>query len=236
MPYNANLLVSDVQEKLSYDPDTGTIMWLVSPAKNVMAGTEAGCVKATRTSNSGEQVQYRYIRIDGNNIPAARLAWVLHHGEWPTGRIMFYDKDPLNLKISNLYVSKSLPTKFDYSDPEQRKLYMRQHRAAHKEDWKNWHLQRKFGLSLHEYGQMLIAQNGKCAICGDEDGGTRNGETKALAVDHDHKTGKVRGLLCEACNQGIGKLKDDPKVLRAAADYLDKHTDPEGHPSVRPTN
>jgi len=69
----------------------------------------------------------------------------------------------------------------------------------------------------------LLSQNGKCAICEGTDGGHRNGEPKALAVDHNHKTGKVRGLLCESCNQGIGKLKDSPETCRKAADYLEKH-------------
>lgn len=64
---------------------------------------------------------------------------------------------------------------------------------------------------------MLAAQGGKCAICG----GTNPGGHR-LAVDHDHTTGAVRGLLCHACNAGIGKLRDDPALLRVAADYLDK--------------
>jgi hypothetical protein len=47
---------------------------------------------------------------------------------------------------------------------------------------------------------------------------------------------KGRGLLCSDCNTGIGKLKDDQKILRKAADYLDNHSDPQGHPSVRSLN
>lgn len=78
-----------------------------------------------------------------------------------------------------------------------------------------------YGITLKEYDHLLIAQNGVCAIC-------RKAETKmhvdgsfTLSVDHDHVTGKVRGLLCSKCNTGLGCFSDDSLKLRAAADYLD---------------
>lgn len=71
---------------------------------------------------------------------------------------------------------------------------------------------------------MIALQGNKCAICGSEETDKRRGKLRALAVDHDHETGKVRGLLCGACNKGIGLLKDDAEILRKAAAYLDKHT------------
>ena len=63
---------------------------------------------------------------------------------------------------------------------------------------------------------MLAAQDGKCAICGT----TSTGNRKAFHVDHDHKTGKVRGLLCSNCNTGIGNLRDDIGLLNRAIEYL----------------
>ena len=84
-------------------------------------------------------------------------------------------------------------------------------------------LRDSFDLSLDGYRKMLEAQDGKCAICSQPETHKRNGKLKALAVDHNHKTGAIRGLLCSDCNTGIGKLKDDPKVLRLAAQYLDYH-------------
>lgn len=66
---------------------------------------------------------------------------------------------------------------------------------------------------------MSAEQGGVCAICG----GT-NPSGHRLAVDHDHETRRVRGLLCHACNAGIGKLRDSPDLLRKAIDYLERKT------------
>lgn len=75
----------------------------------------------------------------------------------------------------------------------------------------------QYGISVYEYEEMFFGQDGKCAICGDEE---KNG--KLLATDHDHKTGKVRGLLCFKCNSGIGQFKDSIPLLLAALEYLRK--------------
>lgn len=72
---------------------------------------------------------------------------------------------------------------------------------------------------------MYKEQDGRCAICdikGDvQELGYR--KRQALCVDHDHETKAVRGLLCGACNLGIGKLADDPAIIQNAANYLIKH-------------
>lgn len=84
-------------------------------------------------------------------------------------------------------------------------------------------LKTKFGLSLQDYESMLVAQGGLCAICRQPETYVKNGKDVALlGVDHDHTTGAVRGLLCNNCNRGIGLLKDDPLVLRAATVYLER--------------
>jgi hypothetical protein len=81
---------------------------------------------------------------------------------------------------------------------------------------KNSKLKRIYGISYSEYLTMLEAQNGCCAICGTNDTGKR----KAFAVDHNHTTGKVRGLLCGNCNLGIGNLKEDEGIMLRAMEYL----------------
>lgn len=226
MPNVEDVSVEMVKEFLSYEPNTGNIYWAKSPSRNVYAGEIAGCNKATRKDKNGNVVSYGYIRFGGQNIPSARIAWVLLNGEWPNGRVKFNDNNPLNLKADNLSVSLSLsPLARSNLSNSHSPGYYKEHRKTYKTDYKDKDLQRRFGISLYDYSQMLINQNGKCAICNGADGGNRNGEPKALAVDHCHATGKVRGLLCEACNQAIGKFKEDEQIMLSAIAYLRKHAD-----------
>lgn len=74
-----------------------------------------------------------------------------------------------------------------------------------------------YGITLEQKESMLAAQGGVCAICG----GDEHTETNSWHVDHDHKTGLVRGILCMLCNLLLGKAKDSPDILRSAANYLD---------------
>ena len=80
-----------------------------------------------------------------------------------------------------------------------------------------------FGMSLQDYKDMLESQGGKCAICGVTENNT-TGDRKDwnFAVDHNHDTRQVRGLLCNHCNRGLGLLRDNAALLRKAADYLEK--------------
>lgn len=75
---------------------------------------------------------------------------------------------------------------------------------------------RKYGLTPEKYDTMLAAQSGSCAICRRPD----NEPFSMFAVDHDHGTGRVRGLLCTNCNVLIGHARDEPEILRSAAEYL----------------
>jgi hypothetical protein len=78
-------------------------------------------------------------------------------------------------------------------------------------------LRKYFGLTIEEYEAILEKQKGGCAICGSI---TSQGRWEHLHVDHDHNTGKVRGLLCTKCNRGIGLFDDDPNLLEKTAKYL----------------
>lgn len=75
----------------------------------------------------------------------------------------------------------------------------------------------KYGITRAEYDLLLEAQAGGCAICGTKVGGRVH---KRMSVDHDHGTGKVRGLLCLACNKGLGRFRDDTELLAKAMAYL----------------
>jgi hypothetical protein len=102
----------------------------------------------------------------------------------------------------------------------------KKYRASEKyrRSYMNGHLKRKYGITLEKYKELVEAQNGVCKICG---GITPNRDWKdgrkqwlQLFVDHDHKTGKIRGLLCNTCNVGISLLKDDIRLLESAIRYL----------------
>lgn len=75
---------------------------------------------------------------------------------------------------------------------------------------------RVYGISLEDYKRMLILQEDRCLICKTH----KSNLSKALAVDHDHITGKVRGLLCGHCNIAIGLLKEDISILKNCIMYL----------------
>ena len=79
-------------------------------------------------------------------------------------------------------------------------------------------LKAKYGLTVDQYMDMLEDQDYSCAICGKDDWGVRK-----PFVDHDHKTGEVRGLLCSTCNSGLGMFKDSKWLLLQAYNYLGKH-------------
>jgi hypothetical protein len=75
------------------------------------------------------------------------------------------------------------------------------------------HLQRKYGMTLEDYDNMLAAQHGGCAICGD-----RPVDGRSMHVDH--KGDAVRGILCVCCNDALGQFKDDPELILRGAEYL----------------
>jgi hypothetical protein len=77
------------------------------------------------------------------------------------------------------------------------------------------HRARKYGVSREAFEAMFADQDGRCAICGEP------GDYRGLCVDHDHRTGQVRGLLCNKCNWGLGHFNDDSDLLMNAITYLE---------------
>ena len=86
---------------------------------------------------------------------------------------------------------------------------------------KRWRLQKEYGITLEDYESMLIEQNNKCLICNVNFNGTGWDDDTAV-VDHDHSTDKVRGLLCNICNRGLGMFKDNKTLLDNAIKYLER--------------
>jgi hypothetical protein len=104
--------------------------------------------------------------------------------------------------------------RWQQANAEHVKAYQAEYRE--RRDFRAEHLRRTFGMTQGDYVQMLDTQDGGCAICGRK---PRPG--KHLHVDHDHDTGRVRGLLCFSCNVGIGNFDSDSDRMAEAADYVD---------------
>lgn len=80
-------------------------------------------------------------------------------------------------------------------------------------DSRHYHYRQKYGIGLAEVEAMKAAQNGLCAICG---------TNAAAQIDHDHRTKKVRGILCDGCNGGLGLFDDDIHAMKRAIEYLER--------------
>jgi len=114
-----------------------------------------------------------------------------------------------------------LSTKWAKENPEKRKTTYKKYEENNKPKRRNWHLVKTYGITLTEYDSILKSQNNVCAICGEKESNTNNnGSIKPLSVDHNHKTGDVRGLLCDKCNNGLGKFRDNIEILNKAIKYL----------------
>lgn len=99
----------------------------------------------------------------------------------------------------------------------QNKSNHRRYEGRSKEEIRDMCYRQKYGLTLDQVEEMYEVQGGRCAIC--------QRPLDRYTVDHDHETNKVRGLLCTACNTGIGHLGDSIEMLERALDYLRCHTD-----------
>jgi hypothetical protein len=90
---------------------------------------------------------------------------------------------------------------------------------------KEWARKKKYNLEVGEFDGLWIVFRGKCGICNRDMKMPAKGQGQQLdvvAIDHDHATGLVRGLLCNACNKGIGLFNDNPELLRSAAKWVAK--------------
>lgn len=106
----------------------------------------------------------------------------------------------------------------EYNKRSGKKKYLK-----NKEKILGQHFRKMYGISREEYFRRLSDQGGVCAICKKEESQYRGGEKIKLALDHCHRTGMLRGILCSSCNNVLARAKDDSEVLRKAAEYLDHY-------------
>jgi len=138
-------------------------------------------------------------------------------GDRPEGHTLRQINKAKELGPMNWEWKESIPSK-DKAE------YQREWRKNNPERAKNADLKKMYGVTLEQYKDVLKAQNYVCAICG---GGETDldvaGLPRHMPVDHCHSTGDIRGVLCGACNRALGGFKDDPQLLRKAAEYVEKH-------------
>lgn len=116
------------------------------------------------------------------------------------------------------------PSGLDSQCKECRNSYHRENMRARRLETPEWNrtarktrLDKKYGMTIDDYDKMFKDQGGICLICRSPP------SRKRLAIDHCHKTNKVRGLLCSNCNMGLGLLKDSPRIMINAIRYLRKN-------------
>ena len=153
------------------------------------------------------------------NVARWRAANVEHHRAWARA---YYQKNKAHMKAVAEARRAADPEKWKAQAAER----MRRRRERWPEATKDAWLQQRYRISWAAFQALLKEQHGVCAICHRPETKKRrhSDEVRQLAVDHDHATGLIRGLLCFACNSGVGHLGDDPQRLESAARYLRKHT------------
>lgn len=135
----------------------------------------------------------------------------------PDGHTLRRHNNDKPIGPSNWYWKESTPSK-DAS------AWQKAYRERHPDKVKSAELKKHFGITLADYQQMSKKQKHCCAICGERETAVdAKGAERFMPVDHCHKTGKIRALLCSACNKALGGFRDDPKLLKKAAKYIEKH-------------
>lgn len=220
----------EIASVLKYDPLGGALTWLVATSPKAPAGKAAGAWVSGANGKKYFSVTYK-----GRKMAASQVAWLLHYGSWPDITLRFVDGDPANLRITNLKKAEFKSEFVIGVDGVTR-------RRMHKDQARHYGLARHYDLTLTQYAEMFSVQDGVCAICkkpetakipGRKGEAYNPGGVRDLSVDHDHVTGAVRGLLCNACNHVLGEAGDDPARLRAAADYIDFHRKAQESPPER---
>lgn len=174
---------------------------------------ERKCFKCRIIKPSADFYRNR-LRKDGTSIECKTCAKI---------RVKRWSKlNPEKRRLShNLWVEKNrhkvreYDRRYSLKHPDRSKLQKRRWALLHPDIVANKQLIANYGITLEQYNELLAKQKGICAICKEP---SPNG--KRLCVDHCHKTGKVRGLLCDICNKGVGHFRDNSEYLRAAINYL----------------
>lgn len=177
--------------------------------ENVMANKEkqraysAAWRAANKEKERARQAAWRTANKEKNRAYSA--AWYAANGEEQRARQAAY-------RAANLEKERARHAAYRAANKEERKARQAAYYAANREAVRAKQAAQRYKTSVEHI--LSIQAAGKCAICG---------SSYRLHIDHDHKTGQLRGLLCHFCNTGLGHFRDSPERLRAAIAYLMKH-------------
>jgi hypothetical protein len=121
-------------------------------------------------------------------------------------------KTELEINKENYYFSNGHPTSWCKN--------CNKSRVKTPENARKYLLEKRFDISVEQYEKILQDQGGVCKICKNPETRKFNGKTTSLSVDHCHKNGKIRGILCDKCNNGLARFRDNCEYLRSAIIYL----------------
>lgn len=234
-----------VSHLFEYDPSEPFALRWRNPPKcspRPLNGQIAGFWRPTKSGAANFQ---RYVRIAGKFRPVHRIVWLLHHDSEPSHDLGFRNGDPGDCRIENLLQNPRKPSPEElrkkrkanyqkwiskFTDEERLKMERSRNsmwRSKFSDEeladiYRRRALKRAYGITPEKYDEMHAEQNGLCAICRKPETMIRHGRPDNLCVDHCHSKHLTRGLLCNNCNNGLGRFGDDPLTLKSALDYIER--------------
>lgn len=104
---------------------------------------------------------------------------------------------------------------------DRNKVYRKENHQLLMDKQRKRRIEQHYGITVDEYQKLLVSQDGRCAICRTTEPRGRGAHNSlSFYIDHDHQTGVVRGLLCHACNTGLGAFRDSSTSMNSAIQYL----------------
>jgi len=171
----------------------------------------------TRKAKYAADPEYRAAILAQGRDPEENREYMREYYEANSERFAAYSRDPANRERRN-----RLRRERYANDADHREKVKASARTWSPERKRDNRMRKQFGIGAVEYDAILASQDGGCAICGKAGNGSRG---YRLHVDHDHVTGRVRGILCSECNFGLGKFRDDLDLLQRAINYLSRRHD-----------
>lgn len=192
-----------------------------------VAGAPTAEIKAAGHAAAIERRQ----RVAWNQINAEfEVAWSSFEvfardigGALKTGHRLLRNDDAQPIGPQNFRWFIPPSERFDADTPEGRSQIRREYRQRKPSIVRSHDIKKLYGITPEQYAEKLATQDGVCALCKKAEQFTSGGQPRPLCIDHDHESGVVRDLLCGACNSALGYFNDDPDLMRAAAEYIERH-------------